>query len=890
LQAGTRLDHYEIVSLLGEGGMGAVYRAEDTRLKRQVAIKVLPPELAADPERLARLEREAQLLASLNHPNVATVHGFGDVTTDVDGQEQRVTFLVMELVEGESLYDRAKMGPMPWREVVEIGIGIAAGLEAAHEQGIVHRDLKPANVHLAQDGTVKVLDFGLAKAFEGEGASGSLELSASPTLAAATRTGVILGTAAYMSPEQARGQVIDKRADIWALGCVLYELLTGRKTFDGGTVSDILASILKENVDLEALPPIPAALRHVLERSLEKDPARRMRDVADLRLELEAARLETPQSTDITGAAAGSSRTLAAGVAAATLLLGVAAGYFVWGGTDVAPEARVILSTDSKAGSIVPIAISPDRRWIAESSFQEGIRLRAMDAVAWRQIQGTFGSISIAFSADSQRLYFTRGFRTSEISLHRVDVHSTSPVLEGTFGPGFATVARGRDGRMVVSHNSTAGLALHALNPNGTFTEFFTNEETGSGSHFLTDEIAPSRWLGFSMNGLRTTGLVFVDVESGRIEPLLTDYRAPAHLGDGRILAADQQGRLVSARIDTATGALVEPPVVRLEGVALGGASSAPYALSADGTLVYVEGVSTVSEQILGWLDADGGFTPVTSRGDVYEIDSFVSPDGRYLAVEMANEGETSIAIHDIDRDVRTALVPGAPIAFPVWSPDSQSVAYRLVGEEVAGIYRAPVDRSEPPTLLLAVAEGRFALPTDWSPDGQYLLYVDTASRVRGTGGGNDLWLLPTDGGEPKPFLVTDASEIDARFSPDGRWVAYPSNQSGRYEIYVRALDGGGEFQISADGGTSPEWNPAGGQIFFARGRDIHVADIDISGATPIVSPERLLVEWPAALRPNLWAPAPDGERFLVAQFENADSDTRSVRAIFNWSLLQEWQ
>ena len=538
MQPGTRLDHYEIVDLLGEGGMGAVYRAEDTRLKRQVAIKVLPPELAADPERLARLEREAQLLASLNHPNVATVHGFGDVQAEVDGQSQRVTFLVMELVEGESLYDRACRGPTPWREVVEIGIGIAAGLEAAHEKGIVHRDLKPANVHVAEDGTVKVLDFGLAKALEGDGASGSLELSASPTMAAATRTGVILGTAAYMSPEQARGKSVDKRADIWALGCVLYELLVGRKTFDGETVSDILAAILKEEPDFDALPAIPPTFKHVLQRCLEKQPARRMRDVGDVRLELEAARKERARPAGESTTGGGRAWKLAAGLTAVAALTGALAGYQLRGGPELRPEAHVILSPDSIADGVGALGVSPDGRWIAESNALTGIRVRAMDEVRWREIPDTEGARSLVFSADSQRIYFTRGFFSEETSVHRVDLDGTSPILQATLPTGFAVVLRDNEGRIVVSHHAPPAYGLYRLESNATLTELASGERDQT-AVLVTSQIDETHWLGFESAGQDIIGLGILDSATAEIALFLPGLTSPRYLGDGMLLAVD---------------------------------------------------------------------------------------------------------------------------------------------------------------------------------------------------------------------------------------------------------------------------------------------------------------------------------------------------------------
>jgi Tol biopolymer transport system component len=350
----------------------------------------------------------------------------------------------------------------------------------------------------------------------------------------------------------------------------------------------------------------------------------------------------------------------------------------------------------------------------------------------------------------------------------------------------------------------------------------------------------------------------------------------------------DDRGLLVSARIDPARGAIIEPASVQIEGLGLLNNMTAGYAISDDGTLAYLAGAAGATEQFLAWLKPSGAVETMSERGGDFNSDSFVSPDGRMLAVEVNADDDVSIAIHDIERDVRTALIPGAPTAFPVWSPDSRHVIYRLE-RDPGGIYRAPIDRSTQPEQLLADPEGRYVLPMSWSPDGRFLLYVESDSETRGTNANNDLWVLPTDGSEPRVFLQTEFSEIDPRFSPDGRWVAYSSNQSGPNEVYVRPFEGAGEFQISADGGASPEWNPTGGQLFFQHDGDLYVADIDLSGATPIVSPERPLIEWAPGLRANLWAPAPDGERFLVAQARQAGADVRSLRAILNWSPLREW-
>ncbi len=543
LDSGTRLEHYEIVDKIGEGGMGAVYRANDTRLKRPVAIKVLPPEVSADAERLARLQREAQLLASLNHPNVATVHGFGEADVEEAEGSRHVAFLVMELVEGESLYDRVGSGALPWRDAVGIAAGIAAGLDAAHERGIVHRDLKPANVHLTGDGSVKVLDFGLAKAYEADGASGSLEMSASPTVAAATRTGMILGTAAYMSPEQARGKPVDKRADIWALGCVLYEMLAGRKVFEGETVSDVLAAILKEQPDLNALPPLPARVHSLLERLLQKDPSQRMRDVGDVRLELEAS-LGEPVRPAVGEAAGLPARTVAL-AATVVLLAGTALGWLGRGGSERPPERRVILAADSIAAGIDALAVSPDGSLVAENGIGLGIRLRSVGDLSWRALADTEGARSIAFSADGRRIYFSR--RNEVLS---VDTDGSSPLVEATLAEGTQIYAlyRGLDG-VVQASTWNQETVIFRIPPGGGAEELWRGVAEGS-RPIATTELASGRWVAWLGTGAGSRGLAVLQTDGPDPEMILEGYRHPLHLGQGEMIAVDDRGRLAALRME----------------------------------------------------------------------------------------------------------------------------------------------------------------------------------------------------------------------------------------------------------------------------------------------------------------------------------------------------
>jgi serine/threonine-protein kinase len=877
MQAGTRLEHYEIIDKIGEGGMGAVYRAEDTRLRRKVAIKVLPPELATDAERLARLEREAQLLASLNHPNVAAVHGFGGAEIEDAGRRRHVAFLVMELVEGQSLYDRVAAGPVPWREATEIAAGIAAGLEAAHERGIVHRDLKPGNVHLASGGGVKVLDFGLAKAFEADGASGSLELSASPTVPA-TRTGMILGTAAYMSPEQARGRVVDKRADIWALGCVLYEMLTGRKAFEGETVSDVLAAILKEPANLDALPPLPARLRALVERMLEKDPKLRMRDVGDVRLELQAALAERPLST--AAVPAGLSWRTAAPAAAALLLVGLAAGWFSRGAPPRPPEARVVLAPDSIALGVDPLAVSPDGTLVAESAPPTGIRLRSLGDMAWRPLADTQGAGVLTFDATGTRLYFARG-----VEVLSLGIDGSSPLVEATFDSGTQIYALYRGVAGDVQASTWLGETRIVRIPAGGGAEELWRGNLNDATRLVaTTELAPGRWITWAGSPAGSSGLVVVGAAIAEPTLILEGYSQPHHLGDGTVLAVDDRGRLASARFDPATGAVLSPPVVRVEGLALLGGITPAYDVAATGTLAYVAGSVVEAGETLAWLDRSGDVAVATSRKGSHDTDSRLAPDGLSLALEVAGT-ETlpiSVWIHDLERDVRAALTPAVRATFPVWSPDSRRVIARLGdGIEPQGLYVVPVDRSEPPRLLLAEPEGKRLLPMDWSPDGRSVLYVESVTLQRTRAGNNDLWQLPIDGGDPEPFLATGASEIDARYSPDGRWVAYVSDQSGQYEIYLRPAASGGEVRVSAAGGLDPEWNPSGGELFFLRGMDLYSVEVRADTARP-VGAERQVLTLPTTARARFLLPSADGQRFVISQFGDTQQ-ANTVHAILNW-------
>ena len=807
---GQTLSHYRIIEKIGEGGMGEVYRAEDTSLKREVAIKVLPDRFTEDPQRLARFEREAQLLASLNHPNIAAIYEL----EEADG----VRFLSLELVEGETLAEKVAKGPLPVEEALEVCRQIAEGVEAAHEKGVIHRDLKPANVKITPEGKVKVLDFGLAKAFEEE--TPAADISQSPTLTdEMTKAGVILGTAAYMSPEQAKGKPVDKRADVFAFGAVLYECLTGKRAFEGDDISDTLASILAREPDWDALPDTtPWRIRDLMRWCLTKDVHDRLDGMTNVRVQIKQA-LEEPTtvpSTGLTSAAQPARWRLVVTVSLAAMLAFVA-GIAIWmlvsssPPSPQLPKKLVVTSSLNTALDISPgrnLAISPDGRRIAYQVLRDGrpqLYLRPLDEVVATPIPGTetmTGSAPI-FSPDGESILFVADSKLRKVSLPRgtpVTLCEMTRQFGGSWGPGDVIVLASDEG-------------LFRVSAAGGEPEMLTNVDREKGEvEYRQPEVLPDgKAVLFTIGRQNNTSQIAVlSLETGEKKIVVEGGREAHYAPTGHLVyeAATQQGTLMAASFDPERQEITGQPVPVLSGISSSPGGTMDYAFSGDGTLVYIPARSVVSTLV--WVDRQGKSQPLTDIHRAFNSPQ-LSPDGRYVAVTILTANRDNIWIYDIARGTLTPLTfEGGNIA-PVWAPDGKRLAFTS-------------DRAGSPNLFWMQADGtgeveqlstslERQIPSSWSPDG-VLAYSQTTGGVEG-----DIWVLPLKGErKPGPFLATQFIERNPMFSPDGRWIAFQSTRSGRFEVYVAPYPGlGGMVQISTDGGGAPLWSPNGKELFYRK-------------------------------------------------------------------------
>ena len=856
--AGTRLGAYDVKSLIGEGGMGAVYRGRDTRLDRDVAIKVLLESFAHDPDRLARFEREAKLLASLNHPHIAQVYGLEVSDT--------TSALVMELVDGPTLADRIAQGPLPIEEALSIARQIADALEAAHEQGIVHRDLKPANIKLRPDGTVKVLDFGLAKLTEPGIASPSpAAMTMSPTMAspAMTHVGMILGTAAYMSPEQARGRTVDKRADIWAFGVVLYEMLVGTRPFTGDDITETLASIVRDSPELERVPP---QLRKLLRKCLDKDPRRRLRDIGDVWELLDDG--ANGRAITASTPSAPWRRLVPWAITGVVALLGgaVAAVHVLEPSAPAADVVRFQISVPQfTAGNGTP-NVSPDGRHIV---YQAGNRIfvRDLDAVAPRVLTTTDAAVGNPFwSADSRFVIFDAAGK-----LTKIDASGGPPrvlcdlpgVLLGGFGTG--------DNRIVFV---AAPRGLRQVSADG-------GDSTGLGRDQLVSLTGGSHMLPGGRFVYSTDGGVYVASLDGTGIPVQVSPNGVGDLayvpangrGDDQLLFVSA-GALLAQTFDTRTLKLAGEPVVVAERV--GGFSA-----SETGTIVY----SDAGEgRRLVWMNREGVQTGTAWAPDEFNELS-LSPDGSKVAVVRMRGPATWV--HDVAREssVKVSAFPTATVK-PVWSPDGGTVVFGANRDGHFDIYSAPATGSGPDQLIVKSAVMKY--PLSWSKDGKWLLYTSVDPVTK-----EDLWVVSMSGtqaGTPEPFLTTNYRETDASFSPDGRFVAYVSDESGTTEVYVRGFppSTGGKWVVSRGGGYQPRWGSDGKELLYISGR-AQLMSVDARAATTGSASGTSRVLFPAPIYGGgatinnwYWDVAAGGERML---FNAGSTETGAllVTVVVNW-------
>jgi len=900
---GEVLSHYRVTAALGAGGMGEVYRATDTNLGRDVAIKVLPPEVAQDAERLGRFRREAHLLAALNHPHIASIYGL----EEADGKP----FLVLELVEGEDLRQRLDRGAIPADEALELAEQIAEALEEAHGKGIIHRDLKPANVKVTPDGAVKVLDFGLAKAWAGElsgSGSGSDALSQSPTLArTGTVAGVILGTAAYMSPEQARGRPVDKRTDVWAFGVLLWEMLTGLSLFAGDTVTDVIASVVKEEPDLDALPAsTPTSVRRLLERCLRKDARSRLPDIGAARLELQdviAGRAPGEAHAGVTQATgANPQRERLARVVAALAVAGLAA-VLLFGRSAHEPPPR------PPAGHFVvdppegwrfhswgwPVP-SPDGSQLAfravpedapEGSLNEDphtmLWTRPLESPTARLMAGTEHVEHPFWSPDGRFIAFYADGELRKLNLAAGTIQRICVLPEGTA----LSADWGADGTIVFG----VGQELFTVAADGGEPSPLAPPQAwGEGvSRGFPQLLGRGRQLGFIGGG--------AEVPAGYYVTSLDDPEVAQRVLDGitRVSVARrhafflQGGGLVAQPFDVGGDGLAGAPVAIAAPV--GGMSSNPgigwFDVSPGGTLAYLSGAAVSSDTQVAWVDRQGD--PLGTLGPPGQYRQVVlSPDGRRVAVEIVrSEDGYDLWIMDVARGVMSLVAAGpGEQSNPVWAPDGESLVFSSDSGAGATLRRKGLRATDPETILEDAPGGNFG--EDWSPDGQTLLFLRQPTSTQ-----QSIWALSPDGDtESEPILDVGVWVDEPQLSPDGRWLAYVSRESGRSEVYVEPFRREGErVRVSMDGGGQPKWRRDGRELFLADldGRLMSVGFRVVDDRAEVDLPKELfeLGSYSGEMYDD-YAPDATGQRFLVKLKLGAGERPR-MHVIVNWpSLLPE--
>ena len=860
---GQTLAHYRVVEKLGAGGMGEVYLAADTKLGRDVAIKVLPPQFARDPERLARFEREARVLAQLNHPNIAAIYGIE--------QSGDVHFLVLEYVPGPTLAELIAMGRMDAGKSSQICNLIAQALEAAHEKGFVHRDLKPANIKIAPDDQVKLLDFGLAKAWAEESSG---DPSQSPTLSiAATRAGTLLGTAAYMSPEQARGSRVDKRADIWAFGCVLYEMVTGRKAFDGETITDIIAAVVGKEPDWAALPA--GAPERLLRRCLEKDSKRRLRDIGDARM-----LLEEPQPAPVTVA-----RTKARLWGIAPAVAALVAGVAVWllkPAPPAPPRAVARLAVVLPAEVALrffgrpSVAFSPTGRHIVFAASRAGasqLYLRGIDRAEAQPIAGAEGAVMPFFSPDGQWIAFS-----ADGKLKKVPITGGPPTVLCDAPAPWGGSWGSDDG---ILFNPTFGSGLHRVSAAGGKPEVVTTADLKQGNvqHRWPFFLPGGKAAVFAIHnaGSRGGDVGLVSLQTGQWQTVIENAGYPQYSPSGHLLFM-RGDALMAAPFDLArlrvTGQAV-PVLERVARNAVTGASQ--FSVSGDGSLVYISGAVAAGRAPV-WVNRQGVARPLGDlRRDFRE--PRLSPDGKRLAV--STNSPTDIGVYEMTRGAFTRLTfEAGEEESTIWSPDGRRIAFAGDRPKRQILWRT-ADGSGSEEALATLEQ--HAHLSSWSRDGKHIAYaaLDPAT-------GWDIWLLPLEGDrKPQPWLRTPFEEVMPVFSPDGRWLAYSSNELGRPEIYVRPASGqGGKWQISTDGGLEPLWAPNGRELFFRHGDQVLAAQIEAGPAFQPGKPRLLFagayVSAATDSRSRHYDVAPDGREFVMVK--EATEGSTQLQVVLNFA------
>jgi serine/threonine protein kinase len=884
-------DHYEILEKLGRGGMGEVYRTLDKNLGRQVAIKVLPEEFSKDKERMARFEREAKLLAALNHPNIASIYGLA--------KHEGRRFLVLELVEGETLGSRLDRGPLSIEETLEICHQIAEGLEAAHEKGIIHRDLKPGNIMLTPEGKVKILDFGLAKAYVA--VTTDIDIEKSPTITAEmTAPGVILGTAAYMSPEQARSRFVDKRTDIWAFGCVFYECLAGKSAFQGETVSDTIAQILKGEPDWKGLPQeTQATIKTLLRRCLQKDPRQRLHDIADARIEIaEASSGKTVSDVDLPLKPV---RSWIWGILiGAPVLAAIAAALISWNlkPSPAMPVFRNPLKIESGhqlwgrnywGPSRTAFAVASDGSFIVYSAVLENseprtskIYLRKMDKMEAVPVAGTERGFAPFLSPDDQWIGFWEGGQ-----LKKGPVEGGIPTVICDCRD-FSGAAWGPDDTIVFAYHTGTGLSLITSSGEEKILTVPDREREES-SHRLPHFLPGGRELLFTVtrHGYDLyPRLALLDLKSKEWSYILDDASDGRYLPTGHIVFM-RRGVLMAVGFDCSKKKAIGQPVPVIDRVMHSmnayntglNLSAGQYSVSKSGCLVYVPGgIFPDREDSLVRVDMQGNIHQFLDYKEPF-MSPRVSPDGKYIAY-ISGYSEPKIFIHDLKLNMRTQFQSEGVLRAMAWKPDEKRLVFGWSKSNRTNLFWKSTDGSEDMERL-TTSENSHS-PGSFTPDGKTLVFLESNPKTL-----YDICLLSMESRQVTPFLNSEFREAWPEISPDGRWLAYASDETGRGEVYVCSFPSKDKKrQISEEGGSSPIWSKDGKQLFYRRGMAVWVADIETEGELSSSKPrmlfdrERLSVGGP--LRHwDLW---PDGQGFLMLELgERMSQPADEIIIVQNW-------
>jgi Tol biopolymer transport system component/predicted Ser/Thr protein kinase len=867
LTTGTRLGPYEILAPIGAGGMGEVYRAHDTKLKRDVALKVLPDSFAADPERMARFQREAEVLASLNHPHIAQIYGVEEHA------------LVMELVEGETL-----SGPLPLETALNYARQIAEALESAHDKGIIHRDLKPGNIKVTPQGVVKVLDFGLAAIAQGSAGDASNPAN-SPTLTISpTRAGMILGTAAYMSPEQARGRTVDKRADIWAFGCVLYEMLTGKQLFQGEDLTEILASVVKEEPNLDEAP---AKVRRLLKSCLEKDPKNRLRDIADAwRL------LDEPAPAPI--APSRSRLGIVASIVAAVSTIALAiAGWGWWRATRSVDRPLVRMDVDLGPEVVLPtlprgsrnVILSPDgTRFVYVSGNPARLYTRRLDQSKANELSGTGDAIRPFFSPDGQWV----GFATSNAGnkLYKISVEGGAVVPLAEFSPDSIGESWGADGNIIVG--GVAKGLLRVPSSGGTPTTVL--ERAPEEREYIFPQVLPGGKAVLFVNRTRDRNTDSIEVFSfadHRRKTVVRGGTNACYLPSGHLIYTNK-GTLFAIPFDLDRLETRGTAVPILDDVANSPTGGVDLDFAGNGTLVYRRGGASGGPGMatIQWLDGAGKKEPLLAKPGAYEA-MRLSSDGKRLAFDVREGVNTDVWVFDPQRDAMTRLTFDGGYAYPSWSPEDRYIVFSGVRK---GIYWTRADGAGQPQPLTQSTNPQ--IPWSFAPDGKRLAYFEVSGNAQ-------IWTVPLEekdgqlkAGKPEQFLKSQFNDVEPAFSPDGRWLAYQSNESGRIEVYVRAFPPpgtghAGQWQISNSGGRHPLWSRNGRELIYEAGDQLMAVSYSLNGDSFVAEKPRVWIEkLGGAEGPPNYDLAPDGKRVVVlapVESPEAPKPEHEVTILFNF-------